>query len=300
MTVLTITTDYRGGKGFVTTEQARPTANTLTIPVGFWVDGQPVPKTGGREPKGLPGWQGRVQQAARMQRVAKGNTGAFQPVSVILQFATDEADAIDLLCRGTLDALVHSGIIHDDSNVIDLVATRRPVEHSPTQQRGVHVVVIPGELLYGKVLIRLNEYIARAPHYRRVVMQTPRTEPDKKGADGSRVGEWKNAVKASFSGVHLADGPITLVCEFMLPRWLEPTRIHYPVVNGRDIDRESKSTRLALGRNVDVTDVVASKRLQEPAHGIITIAPGSLLSSRVISSVLAGYEPFARWSEALN
>lgn len=297
LTVLQVAQEYRGGKGFVTTEQVRPTDSTLTAPVGFWVAGQPVPKLGSREPKGLSGWQQKVQQAARMKRLSSGQMGDFQPASVVLQFATDDAVRVDLLCRSTLDGLVHSGLLHDDSAIVDLVATRRPLSQSPAGEPGVQVVVTPGEIFTGRVRASLDALLGTAPpRARKLVDSTPRTEPDGKAPE-SRAPEWKKAVKTAFTGVEIPTR-VSMVCEFSLSRWLEPDIVHYPTTNGRDVDKLVKSTILGVGgkNTPDLVDVVASKRFGDPSARVSLYA-GALLTQRVLAGLFAQYtQPTGHWS----
>jgi Holliday junction resolvase RusA-like endonuclease len=285
MTILKIVSEYHGGKGFVTAEQAIPSPNTLTEAVGFWVAGEPTPQKGQmREDKDLQKWRGAIQAGARMNIISKGKMGAFQPVSVILQFATDEKHRLDYLCRSTLDGLTHSGLLHDDSAIVDLVATRRPANQSPTGATGCHVAIIPGELIYGKTKNWLTAFTQQHPPLaRKLVDGIPRTMPDKKKGDsGGKFPEWSASVERAFTGVKLPKRA-SLICEFKLGRWLEPDGIHYPIVNGRDVDKLSKSIAASLG--IDLVDLVASKRLGEPGAKI-DVYDGPILGASVLNEML--------------
>jgi Holliday junction resolvase RusA-like endonuclease len=298
MTVLKLIEEYRGGKGFVTTDQVLPTTGTLLAPATFWIAGQPIPKTGEREPKALGGWQSTVRDISRQKKMESGKTGAFQPVSVILQFSTDANDRLDMLCRSTLDALTHAGLIHDDSNIVDLVATVRPCSQSPTGAAGVAVTVIPGELIYGDVKRYVGGLVTGGVV--RSVYEHPRTMPDKSKKTAVSVGyqKWVIALENLYRKNEIPGDKATLICDFKLVRWLEPEGVHYPIVNGRDVDKLAKSV-IAYAGLKNVTDIIASKRLSEDTGARISLIDGSALTSSRMGELAGFYNGVhGNWSEA--
>jgi Holliday junction resolvase RusA-like endonuclease len=284
MTTITVVDEYHGGKGFVTTEQVRVTEGSLRGPVSFHAPGVPVPK--GFQVKldrAAAGWQRVVQDAARQVRLTHGEVGAFVPVSVVLQFASDVTGGparTDLLCRAVLDALVHARLLHDDSGVVDLVATRRPVSLSPSGGPGVWVTVFPFPI-FGSGLSAVASGACGSGAVSFTVEAVPRVLGD--GREGLRHGttnKWLDAVRGVAPTVV---GPCTLISSFGLARWLEPAGVDYPIVNGRDVDKLTRAVAHAGG--FDVTDFVSSKRITEPPGGVFTVASGALLTQKVLGSV---------------
>lgn len=258
LTLTTTVTPYTGGRGFVTTEQAVPCLGTMKQPVTFSVIGEPLPKgQSTHQDKKLGPWQKKIEDAARVARLAGGETGAFTPIAVALRFTCEAPYRTDLLARAALDGLVHSKIIHDDSNIVDLVATKEEAG-GPQGDPGLSVTIFPEPLSHQRLADIIFDVLGTQLHTLSI-QGTPRVLGDgKAGALTPKTAQWLATLKDELPRYK---GPVSLRADFGLPRWLEPASIDYPIVNGRDIDKLIRAVAQAGG--YDLRNFAATKRLAD-------------------------------------